>query len=172
MDIKREMIYREDVLQVKPEPHLSPCATTIVTKTINTINNGITTNGVVTPLQPSVVTVATVATASNIITNGVVTATLASNGLNTTSGPFSSLGGKRPRVDDWLCSPTSGTAAAVTVSGAPASPVQASHNFAIIGNGYHSPGSNGSYDPYSPTDKTGQYDFILLKKFLTYVNKI
>ncbi|KAK9694100.1 hypothetical protein QE152_g33774 [Popillia japonica] len=157
MDIKREMIYRDDVLQVKPEPHLSPCATTIVSKAINNSNNGI--NGIVTTIQqqPGTVTIAT-ATTSNILTsNGLVTTALPNNGLNTNSGPFSSLGGKRPRADDWLNSSSSGTTPAVTLSVAPSSPIQSSHNFTVIGNGYHSPGSNGSYDPYSPTGKTGKF---------------
>lgn len=169
MDIKREMIYREDVLQVKPEPtHLSPsCATTIITKTINTnsSNNGLTINGLVTTLQqqqPGNVVGGIVTAVSNIVTNGV-TATISNNGLTSNSnsgGPFSSLGAKRPRPDDWLSSPGSGgTPVSVTVAaaaGAPSSPVQTAHSFAVIGNGYHSPGSNGSYDPYSPTGKTGQ----------------
>lgn len=155
MDIKREMIYREDLLQVKPEPHVSPC-TPIITKTVSSSNNGITSNGLVTTLQqPGIVTVAA-ATTSNIVTNGIVTAALPSNGL-TNSGPFSALSGKRSRADDWLNSSSSGTTAAITIGGGPPSPVQSSHNFTLIGNGYHSPGSNGSYDPYSPTGKTGTH---------------
>ncbi|XP_044271421.1 ecdysone receptor isoform X2 [Tribolium madens] len=148
MDIKHEMIYREDdVLLVKSEPQLhSPCATG---------NNGLpsgaasnllcanTNNGLVTTLASS--------SSLNGLTNNVP-----SNGLSS-SGPFSSIGSgvsasKRQRTDDWLSSP-SGNVPPLTPSPGPPS-----HPYTVISNGYSSPMSSGSYDPYSPNGKIGRED--------------
>lgn len=84
------------------------------------------------------------------------------NGLN--NGPFSGLGAnsgspasskvRRPVApdNDWLSSPSpSGGAPSLTPSPGPPS-----HAFTVISNGYSSPLSSGSYDPYSPNGKIGK----------------
>lgn len=73
-------------------------------------------------------------------------------------------GTKRPRPDDWLSSPSPGGATSainVSVSSAPPltpSPGPPSHPYTVISNGYSSPMSSGSYDPYSPNGKIGRED--------------
>ncbi|XP_050302619.1 ecdysone receptor isoform X1 [Anthonomus grandis grandis] len=81
-------------------------------------------------------------------------------------GPFSGLGGgtsgspaakpRRAAVEtDWLSSPSpSGGAPSLTPSPGP----PGAHAFTVISNGYSSPLSSGSYDPYSPNGKIGRED--------------
>ena len=59
--------------------------------------------------------------------------------------------------DDWISSPSPGS---VPSSAPPLSPSPGSqnHNYnTTLSNGYSSPMSNGSYDPYSPNGKIGEY---------------
>lgn len=146
MDIKHELIYREDdVLLVKSEPQLhSPRSSngTIMTSNLLCANNGLTTLA---------------GTSMNGLSNVTV---VPSNGLS--SGVFSAGGGgsanKRPRTDDWMSSPSPGT---ISVNNGPPltpSPGPPSHPYTVISsNGYSSPMSSGSYDPYSPNGKIGKY---------------
>lgn len=125
MDLKHDMLYRDDVLLVKSEPRLhSPCPTTALPAVSNVL------------------------TASS---NGLA-ATLAGGSAN---GQFagSAPGGKRPRTDDWLSSPSPGT---VSVNGPPLTPSPGPQSYTVISNGYSSPMSSGSYDPYSPNGKIGE----------------
>lgn len=153
MDIKHEMIYREDdVLLVKSEPQLhSPCATSsnglpsgAVSSSLLCANNSTTNNGLVTSLASS--------SSLNGLTNNVV---VPSNGLSS-SGPFSGVSAtKRQRTDDWLSSPSPGTISGNVPPLTP-SPGPPSHPYTVISNGYSSPMSSGSYDPYSPNGKIGK----------------
>lgn len=60
---------------------------------------------------------------------------------------------KRPRTDDWLSPPSPGP----PVGSAPLTPSPGPHSqYAGINNGYSSPMSSGSYDPYSPNGKLGK----------------
>uniref|UniRef100_A0A1B0CW98 Ecdysone receptor n=2 Tax=Lutzomyia longipalpis TaxID=7200 RepID=A0A1B0CW98_LUTLO len=61
---------------------------------------------------------------------------------------------KRPRMegDDWLSSPSPGSVPSSAPPLSP-SPGSQSHNYNNISNGYPSPMSTGSYDPYSPNGK-------------------
>ncbi|XP_066995925.1 ecdysone receptor [Anabrus simplex] len=70
------------------------------------------------------------------------------------SGIVSATPSKRMRPDDWLSSPS---------PGAPLPPLTPSPGpqgapYTIISNGYSSPMSSGSYDPYSPNGKLGRED--------------
>jgi hypothetical protein len=66
--------------------------------------------------------------------------------------------GKRPRIEgneDWLSSPSPGS---VPGAGLPLSPSPGSQSYThatTMSNGYSSPMSTGSYDPYSPNGKLG-----------------
>ncbi|XP_026841975.1 ecdysone receptor isoform X2 [Drosophila persimilis] len=66
---------------------------------------------------------------------------------------------KRPRLDapeDWMSTPSPGS---VPSSAPPLSPSPGSQNHSYnMSNGYASPMSAGSYDPYSPNGKTGRDD--------------
>ncbi|KAL3267821.1 hypothetical protein HHI36_006954 [Cryptolaemus montrouzieri] len=152
MDIKHEMIYRDDdLLLVKSEPQLlSPCSTSANGLLTSSTLICSSTNGLVTSLAGS----------SNL--NGLTSAISPNNnGLGLNSGPFSGLGinqntnsqppNKRPRTEEWLSSPSPGT---ISVSAPPLtpSPGPPTHTYAVISNGYPSPMSSGSYDPYSPTN--------------------
>ncbi|KAL0268216.1 UNVERIFIED_CONTAM: hypothetical protein PYX00_010242 [Menopon gallinae] len=65
---------------------------------------------------------------------------------------------KRPRTDDWL-NPTS---PGPPMGAAPLTPSPGPHNqYTVISNGYSSPMSSGSYDPYSPNGKLGKSLFPL-----------
>lgn len=159
MDIKHEMIYRDDdLLLVKSEPELlSPCPTS---------TNGLHTSSTLI-CSPSNGLVTSLAGTSNH--NGLSSAISPNNnGLLLSSGPFSNLGtsqsasvqpaNKRPRPEEWLSSPSPGT---MSVSAPPLtpSPGPPSHTYTVISNGYPSPMSSGSYDPYSPTNgKIGRED--------------
>lgn len=152
MDIKHELIYREDdVLLVKSEPQLhSPRSSngTIMTSNLLCANNGLTTLA---------------GTSMNGLSNVTV---VPSNGLS--SGVFSAGGGgsvnKRPRTDDWMSSPSPGTISVNNVPPLTPSPGPPSHPYTVISNGYSSPMSSGSYDPYSPNGKIGEY----LNQFRNY----
>lgn len=61
---------------------------------------------------------------------------------------------KRPRTDDWLPSPSSGSVGPLPpLTPSPGPP---GHSYTVISNGYSSPLSSGSYDPYSPNGKIGK----------------
>jgi len=56
--------------------------------------------------------------------------------------------------EDWMSTPSPGS---VPSSAPPLSPSPGSQNHSYnMSNGYASPMSAGSYDPYSPTGKTGE----------------
>lgn len=117
----------------------------------------------------------TLATSSTIsVSNGMI---ISNNGLVTATsggGPFNTFGNgtgntnsnigvvppqpKRPRNDDFLSSPSPG---AISVSAPPLtpSPGPPSQAYTVISNGYSSPMSSGSYDPYSPNGKIGKFSF-------------
>lgn len=60
------------------------------------------------------------------------------------------------RVDDWMASPSTPAAAP------PAPPSPGPPFTTVISNGYSSPAmSSGSYDPYSPNGKIGEYLYII-----------
>nr|BAP15926.1 ecdysone receptor B1 isoform [Henosepilachna vigintioctopunctata] len=159
MDIKHEMIYRDDdLLLVKSEPQLlSTCPTS---------HNGLLTSSTLI-CAPTNGLVTSLAGSSNL--NGLSSAISPNNnGLVLGSGPFSGLGNnqnansqppnKRPRTEEWLSSPSPGTISVSAPSLTP-SPGPPSHTYTVISNGYPSPMSSGSYDPYSPTNgKIGQED--------------
>lgn len=69
---------------------------------------------------------------------------------------------KRPRPgDDWLASPSPGAlpqaaAPPLTPSPGPQPGGALSTSYTVITNGYSSPMSSGSYDPYSPNGKIGK----------------
>lgn len=159
MDIKHEMIYRDDdVLLVKTEPQLhSPCQPgggNGITNLLASSNLCGAPNGLATTLAGG---------SAMPSSNGLVAAA-SNNGLGA-GGPFSGFGAtgvavtpnKRPRTDDWLSSPSSGT---ISVSAPPLtpSPGPPSQPYTVISNGYSSPMSSGSYDPYSPNGKIGRED--------------
>jgi hypothetical protein len=75
-------------------------------------------------------------------------------------GLFSGISAsKRPRADDWLPSPSSGSAGHLPpLTPSPGPP---GHPYTVISNGYSSPLSSGSYEPYSPNGKIGKYRSIL-----------
>lgn len=62
---------------------------------------------------------------------------------------------KRSRTDDWLSPPSPGP----PMGNAPLTPSPGPHNqYTVISNGYSSPTmSSGSYDPYSPNGKLGEF---------------
>jgi ecdysone receptor len=89
-------------------------------------------------------------------TSGV---TPSSSGSATTpngGGLFSGIASsnKRHRTDDWLPSPSSGSVGPLPPL--TPSPGPQGHPYTGI-NGYSSPLSSGSYDPYSPNGKIGKY---------------
>ncbi|KAJ8959881.1 hypothetical protein NQ318_011617 [Aromia moschata] len=146
MDIKHEMIYRDDdVLLVKSEPQIhSPCSTSSNGITVtNLLSSNIcaTSNGLVTTLAGS---------SALSASNGLGTA-VSNNGLGAV-GPFSGFGNtnvavatvtpnKRPRTNDWNSpSPTT-----ISVSVPPLTPSP------------DRPPSLTRYDPYSPNGKIGKY---------------
>lgn len=147
MDIKHEMIYRDDdLLLVKSEPQLhSPTSNGLLTT--SALCGASANNGVVTSTN-----------ANGIATHNGLSAI--SSGLNSA---FASIGGlatppnKRGRSDEWLGSPSPGS---ISVSAPPLtpSPGPPSHSYTVITNGYPSPMSSGSYDPYSPNGKIGRED--------------
>ncbi|XP_074031745.1 ecdysone receptor isoform X2 [Leptinotarsa decemlineata] len=154
MDIKHEMIYRDDdVLLVKSEPQLftSNNGSITVSNLLSTSNFTTNTNNIL------------VATTSNISSsNGLL---LANNGLGN-AGPFSGFNNsvvsvsqatKRQMTEDFMSSPSPG---AISVSAPPLtpSPGPPSQPYTVISNGYSSPMSSGSYDPYSPNGKLGRED--------------
>lgn len=64
---------------------------------------------------------------------------------------------KRSRTDDWLSPPSPGP----PMGSAPLTPSPGPHNqYAVISNGYSSPMSSGSCDPYSPNGKLGEFLFV------------
>jgi hypothetical protein len=89
-------------------------------------------------------------------TSGV---TPSSSGSATTpnGGLFSGIASsnKRHRTDDWLPSPSS--ASVGPLPPLTPSPGPPGHPYTVISNGYSSPLSSCSYDPYSPNGKIGKY---------------
>ncbi|CAH1990141.1 unnamed protein product [Acanthoscelides obtectus] len=156
--IKHEMIYREDDVQllVKSEPSLigygggngllSVSAASSVAGACGG-NNAFASS--VANFVGTTVTVATVATAG---------------GQAMPQFEHMPPAAKRPRTsggaDDFLGSPSPG---AMSVGGgAPLTPSPgppSSQPYASISNGYSSPMSSGSYDPYSPNGKIGESTF-------------
>lgn len=146
MDIKPEMIYRDDdVLLVKSEPQLySPTNGTI---TVGSLLSG-SSNGLV-------------GTSSALSqSNGIV---VSSNG----AGAFSAFANavvqppknRQTRTEDFLSSPSPGTMSGNNAPPLTPSPGPPSQAYTVISNGYSSPMSSGSYDPYSPNGKIGMYHF-------------
>lgn len=73
------------------------------------------------------------------------------NGLFAGIGPAA----KRHRPDDWLASPSPG--AIPQQQPPPLTPSPGPNmSYTVISNGYSSPMSSGSYDPYSPNGKIGK----------------
>ncbi|CAG9760812.1 unnamed protein product [Ceutorhynchus assimilis] len=148
MEVKHDLVYRadgtahvvseDDVLLIKAEPMVTGPGTVVIQS-----------NGLVS-VSTSAGTI--LAQQQQQINNG-----------NLSNGPFSGLGNnsgspasskpRRPAApdNDWLSSPSpSGGAPSLTPSPGPPS-----HAFTVISNGYSSPLSSGSYDPYSPNGKIG-----------------
>ncbi|KAF5303489.1 hypothetical protein FQA39_LY09952 [Lamprigera yunnana] len=156
MDLKQEIIYREESLLVKTEPMLhSPCGTS---------TNGLTNQNLLHNVTSSALTANGLTTSISVVTGNA--GINASNGLGiSTNGiggnSYNNVGGtsKRPRTDDWLSSPSSGTIS-VSVPPLTPSPGPPSQQYTtVISNGYSSPmSSGGSYDPYSPNGKIGRED--------------
>ncbi|KAJ1527242.1 hypothetical protein ONE63_008767 [Megalurothrips usitatus] len=65
--------------------------------------------------------------------------------------------GKRPSPDHWDSSPSHSDSATAAPPLTP-SPGPNPHHYTVISNGYSSPMSSGSYDPYSPNGKIGECD--------------
>lgn len=159
MDLKHEMMFREDVSSlVKTEPRLhSPTTnnglqtTTVLTNNINVVgnNNGLQINGLLSSIPSG---------SSNGLQNN-------NNSSLQTNGAFgtivTSTGTKRPRPDDFFSSPSPGTVSASVPPLTP-SPGPPSHTYTVISNGYSSPMSSGSYDPYSPNGKIGKSNIIII----------
>lgn len=82
---------------------------------------------------------------------------------------------KRSRTDDWLSSPSPGSGNVPSGAAPPLtpSPGPPSHTYTVISNGYSSPMSSGSYDPYSPNGKIGKFflDLILLLVTITHAQR-
>lgn len=66
--------------------------------------------------------------------------------------------GKRPSPDHWDSSPSHSDSANAAPPLTP-SPGPNPHHYTVISNGYSSPMSSGSYDPYSPNGKLGEYSW-------------
>ncbi|KAK4875095.1 hypothetical protein RN001_011517 [Aquatica leii] len=158
MDLKQEMMYREDTLLVKTEPRLhSPCGTS---------TNGLTTQNLLTNVSSTSLTANGLTSISVVTGNSGITTTnglgISTNGIGGNNS-YNNVGGtsnnKRPRTDDWLSSPNSGTIS-VSVPPLTPSPGPPSQQYTtVISNGYSSPmSSGGSYDPYSPNGKIGRED--------------
>ncbi|XP_057654930.1 ecdysone receptor isoform X2 [Diorhabda carinulata] len=147
MDIKHEMIYRDDdVLHVKSEPQL---------------------------YSPNAVNGASIAVGGNLLTggnNGLMVGT-SNNGLIVTSngaGAFTAFGNSAVGMtqgaqsmnkrSDFLGSPSPGTMSGNNAPPLTPSPGPPAQPYTVISNGYPSPMSSGSYDPYSPNGKIGRED--------------
>lgn len=120
------------------------------------------------PCDPSVGTTASgIELGHHLASSATATSGVApssSGGAATSNGGlFSgiSASNKRPRADDWLPSPSS--ASAGHLPPLTPSPGPPGHPYTVISNGYSSPLSSGSYEPYSPNGKIGKY-----KIFLTF----
>lgn len=73
--------------------------------------------------------------------------------------------------EDWLSSPSPGSVPGNALPLSP-SPGSQSHTYATMSNGYSSPMSTGSYDPYSPNGKLGEYKiFKFLTSFQSHIYK-
>ncbi|CAG9862630.1 unnamed protein product [Phyllotreta striolata] len=151
MDIKPEMIYRDDdVLLVKSEPQLySPTNGNV---TVGSLLSGASSNGLV-------------ATSSGMPqSNGVLVASNGAGGGG--GGAFGAFANavvqpvkNRPtRTEDFLSSPSPGTMSGNNAPPLTPSPGPPSQAYTVISNGYSSPMSSGSYDPYSPNGKIGRED--------------
>ncbi|KAF7272989.1 hypothetical protein GWI33_014268 [Rhynchophorus ferrugineus] len=142
MDVKHDMVYHpeaaaqvsadDDVLLIKAEPVPGTHPGTVVMQQNGLVS--VATSAGTTLLQP----------ANGALSNGPF------SGLGAGSGSPAASKPRRPTAtDDWLSSPSpSGGASSLTPSPGPPS-----HAFTVISNGYPSPLSSGSYDPYSPNGK-------------------
>lgn len=164
MELKQEIMYRDDTLLIKTEPRLhSPCATGsngMATMTTASLLAGVAPLGVSANGLASLAIVTS--HSANANGNGLSSVTL--NGLSGNSS-YNSVGtssNKRPRNEDWLSSTSPGT---ISVSAPPLTPSPGPQNnnqqyTTVISNGYSSPmSSGGSYDPYSPNGKIGKLHF-------------
>ncbi|KAL1497420.1 hypothetical protein ABEB36_008396 [Hypothenemus hampei] len=160
MDVKHELVYRpdgttqvvseDDVLLIKTEPLVSGPVNTVV----------IQPNGLVSVATSAGTVLAQPQQANGGLANGPF------SGLSNNNSPASSKPRRPPGPDnDWLSSPSpSGGAPSLTPSPGPPS-----HAFTVISNGYSSPLSSGSYDPYSPNGKIdGKIRCSTCKKLLGY----
>lgn len=147
------------MLLVKTEPRLqSPLPTSssliqnVTTNNVMTTNPQESNNGMMPQLVPGSSTVMT--------SNGLPPSNNGYGGNIGGGGAFNSIGAtpgggtKRPRPDEWLSSPSPGT---VSASGPPLTPSPGPQSYTVISNGYSSPMSSGSYDPYSPNGKIGEF---------------
>ncbi|KAH8365266.1 hypothetical protein KR084_007206, partial [Drosophila pseudotakahashii] len=104
--------------------------------------------------MPDVIAVSTAAGGSSVATVAAAAAASTSTSNKTSSAVL--VPNKRPRLDvpeDWMSTPSPGS---VPSSAPPLSPSPGSQNHSYnMSNGYASPMSAGSYDPYSPTGKAG-----------------
>lgn len=93
--------------------------------------------------------------ASSATATSAVTPSSSGGAATPNGGLFAGISStKRPRTDDWLPSPSSGSAGPLPpLTPSPGPP---GHSYTIISNGYPSPLSSGSYDPYSPNGKIGK----------------
>ncbi|XP_052124317.1 ecdysone receptor-like [Frankliniella occidentalis] len=78
------------------------------------------------------------------------------NGIKTEQGASMNGNGKRPSPDHWDSSPSHSDSATAAPPLTP-SPGPNPHHYTVISNGYSSPMSSGSYDPYSPNGKLGKW---------------
>ncbi|KAI8037443.1 hypothetical protein M5D96_009585, partial [Drosophila gunungcola] len=111
--------------------------------------------------MPDVIAVSTAAggaapaAAATTSSNKTSSSAAASTSAAAANGHLVLVPNKRPRLDvpeDWMSTPSPGS---VPSSAPPLSPSPGSQNHSYnMSNGYASPMSAGSYDPYSPTGKT------------------
>lgn len=161
MDVKHDLVYRpdgtaqvvteDDVLLIKTEPLV-----------IQPVSQSRTSSAAWVSCDRD----------STVFQNGLVSVSAGQQQTNGshTNGPFSNLGNNSPASskprrpaapdNDWLSSPSpSGGAPSLTPSPGPPT-----HAFTVISNGYASPLSSGSYDPYSPNGKIGKLSFFYLSQ--------
>lgn len=177
-------VIREDVMLVKTEPRVqSPSNSSnglnnnllgsSGSNLQNTSNgllvaNTVLINGVSVPLaalhQHNLVNNGGSSSSNGMNSNGSVSfsAGLLQQSVNSGNGPSVVItsAGKRPRTEDWSTQSPGNGQGSIGPPLTP-SPGPPGHNYAAISsNGYSSPMSSGSYDPYSPTGKIGMSIFI------------
>lgn len=150
MDIKHEMIYRDDdVLLVKSEPQLYSPTNDVANLLSAALPNAgstllATTSAI--PVSNGLTTIGSFNSFCNVVSVGS-TVTVAGSTVG-----VSPQSAKRPRTEDFLSSPSPGNVS-VSVPPLTPSPGPPSQAYTVISNGYSSPMSSGSYDPYSPNGK-------------------